>query len=343
MQHKRSKLKATLFVILGILGLITITTFSILIYTVIRADASAGGYNFDKNMAFNPNIGQTLEMDGEELNILLLTDQHYTCVFGDNKTNTLMDTLVSENQPDLIILLGDQCLTPFNIRAYEHLIERMDSYKIPWAPLFGNHDGEGKATKQYLAELLADSDYCLFQYGPNNIDSVGNYFINISKDGNFVYTIFLMDSDVKKGSNYMPITQGQLDWYEWAVKGITAYFGRIIPSALMRHIPLIEYATAYDAAVLNNTVIYGERREEESPPYINSKMFEKIKALQSTKGVFCGHDHLNDYSVIYEGIRLSYSVSSGFGSYGDNNIKGGTLLKIKSSGETEQSRVFYKN
>ena len=31
--------------------------------------------------------------------------------------------------------------------------------------------------------------------------------------------------------------------------------------------------------------------------------------LGSTTGVFCGHDHYNNYSIEYKGIRLTYGMS----------------------------------
>jgi hypothetical protein len=34
------------------------------------------------------------------------------------------------------------------------------------------------------------------------------------------------------------------------------------------------------------------------------------------KGVFVGHDHVNDYVGDYFGVRLGYSANTGFGTYG---------------------------
>jgi hypothetical protein len=54
--------------------------------------------------------------------------------------------------------------------------------------------------------------------------------------------------------------------------------------------------------------------------------------LGSTKAIFCGHDHLNDFSVTYKGIRLTYGKSIDYLAY--YNIKnshwqrGGTVIEI---------------
>lgn len=37
--------------------------------------------------------------------------------------------------------------------------------------------------------------------------------------------------------------------------------------------------------------------------------------LDSTKGIFCGHDHFNNFSVEYKGIRLTYGKSIDYLAY----------------------------
>jgi len=37
--------------------------------------------------------------------------------------------------------------------------------------------------------------------------------------------------------------------------------------------------------------------------------------LGSTKGVFCGHDHENNFSIEYKGIQLSYGMSIDYLAY----------------------------
>ncbi|MDY6017707.1 MAG: hypothetical protein SPI97_08845, partial [Oscillospiraceae bacterium] len=59
--------------------------------------------------------------------------------------------------------------------------------------------------------------------------------------------------------------------------------------------------------------------------------FEKMVELGSTKGCFVGHDHMNNYSVMKDGIRLTYGLSA------DHNIyltplRGGVLINIKNDG-----------
>lgn len=335
---KRKRISPIWVGVLIVIGIIILAVSSVLIYIAFPLEAKQQGYDFDKTMAFDVTLGEQIDMQDEEFKILLLTDQHYNAIALDNETGRLADKMVEKTNPDLIVLLGDQVFTPFNNNAYDALIKKMDSYKIPWAPIFGNHDAQGKARKEFIADMLLKSEFCIFKYGPN-IDGAGNYFINLTNGGDFVHTIYLLDSREKSGG-YKPPTKAQMEWYEWAVNGMTSLAGGIVPSTLMLHIPLPEYIIAYEEAKANGEILYGEKRERQCPSEPNVGMFELMKNLGSTKGMFSGHDHTNDYSVMYQGIRLTYSVNSGFGTYGNKDIKGGTLLTILTDGTTTQNPLY---
>ena len=45
------------------------------------------------------------------------------------------------------------------------------------------------------------------------------------------------------------------------------------------------------------------------------ELLDEIKKYGSTKAVFCGHDHLNDFGVMCDGVLLGYMQPSGYGSY----------------------------
>ena len=100
---------------------------------------------------------------------------------------------------------------------------------------------------------------------------------------------------------------------------------------LFIHIPLPEFKTAYDlwqqegGAEGEN---FGVKGEEECPSYINTGMFNVIKELDSTKYVFAGHDHLNNYSVMYDGVRLTYALKTGDRCSQTPGQNGGTLITM---------------
>ena len=69
----------------------------------------------------------------------------------------------------------------------------------------------------------------------------------------------------------------------------------------------------------------------------------------STQAVYFGHDHVNDFGVMYEDILLSYIQPSGYGSYNMESkfdapesewIQGCTLLQIKDDGTYSAERIY---
>jgi hypothetical protein len=98
------------------------------------------------------------------------------------------------------------------------------------------------------------------------------------------------------------------------------------------HIPLIEYGEAW--ALKDSEEVeyyYGDKREDECPSDINFGFFDVICDLDSTRGIFVGHDHINDYSIEYEGVRLTYGLKTGYGSYDNDGLRGGTLITLSQS------------
>lgn len=52
--------------------------------------------------------------------------------------------LIEQTRPDMIFLTGDLVYCEFddNGSTFEWFCNFMDSFKIPWTPVFGNHDNE---------------------------------------------------------------------------------------------------------------------------------------------------------------------------------------------------------
>ena len=55
-------------------------------------------------------------------------------------------SLIAQTKPDLIIMTGDIVYGSFddNGTTLDWFCNLMDSFKIPWAPTFGNHDNESR-------------------------------------------------------------------------------------------------------------------------------------------------------------------------------------------------------
>jgi hypothetical protein len=109
-----------------------------------------------------------------------------------------------------------------------------------------------------------------------------------------------------------------------------------IPSMIFIHIPFLEYKTSYDLLGTDSEFIYGQRRETNFGLFGGSNLFNAILELESTKYVFCGHLHQDDYSLFYRGIRLivgnTTNIITGMSQSG---ILGGTVITIFKDGNVE--------
>lgn len=84
----------------------------------------------------------------------------------------------------------------------------MESFNIPWAFVFGNHecldiayekdevlDPEKIADRQTLSDYLESLPNCIYEAGDKNVDGMGNYYYNVKDDeGNVLTSLIMMDS-----------------------------------------------------------------------------------------------------------------------------------------------------
>ena len=301
---------------------------------------------------------QTLEKTRDDYKILMFTD---TQLWSDLSVNgdcyEEMDTLVEKTQPDLIVLPGDN-LSAFTSRfSINNFINHMDSYKIPWATVFGNHDSEIPAiSKNWQGDKYIESKYCLFEKGPSNLYGCGNYVLNITENGTPVYSIFMFDNGeyvkYENGEN-REVWMGyeQIAWYEWNVKGIEQATGRIVPSMTFSHFALPEFKEAvekvgvFDKSTNRYSIPseygFGECAYLPSTSLVNSGFFDKCLELGSTKYIFCGHDHENNASVNYNGITMTYGLKTDPSPIPWNAAleTGGTLITINGKGQNQNVEI----
>lgn len=244
---------------------------------------------------------------------------------------THIRAMAEEYQPDLITISGDLFSSDSVALSVHMLADFMDSLSIPWAPVFGNHDDGGNCDLNYLADVMMESEYCLMQKGDPDL-GVGNYTVNICEGDKIVHSLIMIDTH---GDG---LWEDQIEWYKWAASGANA------PSTAILHIPLPEYQDAYDAAWDGNSwkesfEAFGGIKESICPENNPTDFFAAVKEVGLTENIICGHDHTNDFCVLYEGVRLTYSMRLGiFGNHHPEN-QGATLLTIQDDGSTEIEHV----
>lgn len=315
------------------------------------------------HLGFNSTL---VKKDGKDYKILLLADIQVDKKNKKGKKHAfeLIDKLVASTDPDLIVTLGDNTQGYHSDILAKELSAHLAKFNIPWAVTLGNHDSEGRKGRPWFGNHYEAAKNSIFKYGPSNIHGVGNYSVQLNdENGDIIYSFIMLDSNTYRGyedeKGYDFIYRDQINWYEWHVKGASAtQYGeynpeenKVVPSMCFFHIPLLEYADAAKAVEngdIDSANIIDQNNEGIASAKLNSGLFEVMKSLKSTTHVYCGHDHINNLSVDWQGIKLSYGLKTGKTSYHDEKIQGGTLVtikadkdnKYKSTAEVEMEHIF---
>lgn len=291
-----------------------------------------------------------LKESGEDFVVMNISDLHMSDYSAYDDVNYIMDNrtlyylrmMAEEIQPDMITISADIFREDEGsiVYAAHRLTEYLDSLQIPWAPIFDTHDKASNCDLNYLADIMMESKYCLLKKGDPEM-GVGNYVVNIYEetDGKLdvVHSILMMYTH---GGN---LWDNQIEWYKWAAEGVSEIAGNDVTSTVVMHVPFAQYVYAYneawdaeserwkdgyDAFGVKREEECGERDENGEP--IDNGFFDAILEVGTTTNTICGHDHINSYSIVYEGVRLTYSLRLGGGNWDENT--GVTTLTIDDEG-----------
>lgn len=161
-------------------------------------------------------------------------------------------------------------------------------------------------------------------------------------DGTLNTGLFLIDSNAYTGEGinvYDYIHDDQVEWYASGVEQMNAEAGHTVNSLVFFHIPLQQYRTAYELYEAGSdevTYFFGENGEKMIDKVCcsdyPSSLFDRALELGSTSGFFCGHDHYNNMSLEYKGIRLTYGMSIDYlampGIENDTTQRGAELITL---------------
>ena len=293
-----------------ILLVLLLFIFSLSLFGCNKKDYSVSDYEL--NMEYKENF-----------RIIQLTDIHWGIEMDyESEVKHLQQIIDHANNPDLIVITGDSFLFA-NKDIVDRFIEFFDSTNIPWTFTHGNHDLQGNYDYYYINEKIAQAKNSLFvDYKDDNLSGLTNFYINLNKDGNTLYRLYIIDSGCYHAQGlkygYGIIEEDQLEH----IKKIHYYKNDNAKSIMFFHIPVMEYDDAYNDYQIDNTIGFGEMKEHSCPGYINSGAYNTFKEIGAI-ATFCGHDHINDFSILYDSnMILSYGVKANDLVYHDNDMIG---------------------
>lgn len=278
--------------------------------------------------------------------IVQFTDVHFK--YGNPASNVALERInevLDAEQPDLVIFTGDVIYSAPADSGMVQVLEQVSKRKLPFVVTFGNHDDEQGLSRQQLYDIIRKV--------PGNImpdrgtASSPDYALTVKSSSNpqkDAAVLYCMDSHsyspLKDVKGYAWLTFDQVDWYRQQSAAFTAQNGgQPIPALAFFHIPVPEY---HEAVADENSTIRGTRMEEACAPRINSGMFAAMKEGGDVMGIFVGHDHDNDYAVMWKNILLAYGRYTGGNTVYNHLPNGARVIVLDEGARTFTSWIRQK-
>lgn len=225
-----------------------------------------------------------------------------------NQACFILDT----EKPDVVVFTGDVVTGAGADSAWVNFLKPLDEREIPFVITLGNHDREQELTERQLADLVLAHPMSLNTAKSGWLDDMA-VEIKSSKGDEVAALLYCMDSgdysmNERVGSFYGWFRWDQVEWYRKTSFAYTnAHNGVPYPAYSFFHIPLLEFGESFETG----KAVSGVREEDECPGYLNTGMFSAFVECGDVHGVFCGHDHVNDYVVQKDDVYLIYGRFSG--------------------------------
>lgn len=274
-----------------------------------------------------------------------------------------MNVILDQEDPDLVLLGGDNHSGGINsesqlITYLTAMSKPMESRKIPWAQIYGNHVEGGYGFKMAAPGKERQQEiYESFKYNVSkagNVYGVGNYVLPILRsDSNKIgFNVFGLDTHsylnenpggqrfensvlVDKpiygtlfdpGGKYETIHADQIRWYWNASVALEQYNGSKIAAMMFFHIAQIEWE--YVSRNPEATGMVGQDVEGVWPSELSSGLFHACYERGDVKGMFVGHCHQNDFCGTYMGIQLGFTPTIGSLAYFSPDTRGARVIEI---------------
>lgn len=285
-------------------------------------------------------------------------------------TADYIDAAIAAEQPDLIILTGDNIaghLTTSASRsatAIRKVMNILEPYGIPVAMAFGNHDDDGGRMSKEDQMKVYEEYSCFIGYDEGeDIYGVGTYNVPIysSTDAeDIVFNCWIFDSgSYDENGGYDRVRQSQIDWYKAKSAELkAANGGEVVPSLAFQHIIVPEIFEALDEVEMGTPGAiskYGKfyalpataaegsiMGEPPCPSAVNEGQFDALVECGDVIGIVTGHDHSNAFVVPYKGIDLINNPTCGFQSYGLTEARGIRMFTINEATPSEYDTYFVK-
>lgn len=269
--------------------------------------------------------------------IAQFTDTHY--IHGDARADTVIKNIrhvMEAERPDLVMLTGDVIYGKPAEQSLRDVLDAVAAFNVPFGIVFGNHDDEQGLDRAALLRIAQTYPTNVTRTEPG-IHGSSNYVLTLAHhDGtDTAAVIYAIDSNaysqIEGVRGYDYVRSDQVEWYRRTSRSLTAANGgKPLPAYAFFHIPLPEYD---EAVTGGEAALIGTRKERVCAPALNSGLFAAMKECGDVRATFVGHDHSNDYAVLWHGILLAYGRYSGGNTVYNDLPNGARLIELHEDGQ----------
>lgn len=310
----------------------------------------------------------TFRPDGS-FRILCFSDFQETYEAFDPRTLAGVSAVLDAEQPDLVILCGDNCNGP-QIRSEADLsryltrmLEPFVRRGIPFVHVNGNHDYDADVPMERQAQLYAAVPGCLTG-SVAGLPGFTNFCLPIlaSSGDAPVCAVWGLDTgcsidEVRPGLRQEALIKGlplpasiwnivrfeQLMWYWNTSVELERRAGRKVPGVMAMHVSPWEfdYMRKYPDALS----VTGNTDEQYGLGALNSGVFAAVVQRGDVKCICTGHTHRNTCSAEYCGVQLCSVGSAGYSAYGEDSLRGGRVIELneKKPGEFATRMAYFRD
>lgn len=263
---------------------------------------------FNQNVVFGAKPSLKFNSNGD-FKIVQFTDTHITDKIETSQpVFELIRIVIEAEKPDMVVFTGDIVLQDNAKEKWDSIDNILSKQQLPWIVVFGNHEEDYDTKRPQLTQLLMRYPHCL-NSRTKNVEGESNFILPIlDNNRKAAALIYCFDtgsySKVKGIKGYGWVQLSQLNWYSNQSANYTRKNNNTsLPAIAFIHIPLPEYSEMANA---KNAKLIGIKNEKVASGALNSGLFAQLVAGGDVMGVFCGHDHNNDYIGEFQGIALGY-------------------------------------
>ena len=256
--------------------------------------------------------------------VLALTDLHFfgKTALHDRRTLHDIKAMIAAAQPDLILLCGDVWFENVLHLGEKHCkwaCEQIGALGVPWAYVRGNHDKADDFAP--CAAALAAAPNSLYAGGLE-----ADYVVEVGPAGAPLVNLIILN-DANPDLGYSTATQMH---FEALAKIIQQRQPKPALGLVFFHVPPPQLGQLADTGQA-----HGVNGEKSFPENYDLASSQALLHSGLVAGVFCGHDHKNNFYGAVDGVGVEYIRATGYGGYGNATVpKGGTLITADAGGYT---------